>query len=320
MNDFAERSTRKDVVIRARTRVWCHSLKTKGRVAGLHSISAVGDAIQKELPQPTPACWLTLCEQLPQAMKGILPKDCESRRVKNGETRLAWLVRSIDSLERFRGSAADFEAPVWALSSPLSDVPQQLSATIDFELRSLSLSRMSRDDSTALWGIPGNPQQQGFTSTAGFRQSLSFKRSVEFSLARTVGCSTERLLRCLYVLGLLHLESLALRHFDASLVFENAIDQVMESAEYQRAFGKFSDGFREALRSRIFWRRIEPLVGEAHRVETQCVRGRRRDQVTSRVRVDPALVGCVIVPISDDATRMSGRTFWSISIPVRGTG
>ena len=290
-----------------------------GSAAGLRSIKAVGDAIQNELPRPKLA-WLALWKQLRQAQQGILPKDCEWRWETDSETRLAWLVRSIDSLERFRGSKAVFEAPVWALVSPSSDVPQQLSETIDLELQALSLSRMSRDDSTALWGIPGNPQQQGFTSAAGFRRSLSFERSVEFSLARTVDCSTARLLRCLYVLGLLHLESLALRRFDASLVFENAIDQVMASAEYQRAFGKFSDGFREALRSRIFWRRIEPLVGEAHHVETQCVRDRRRDQVTSRVRVDPAFVGCVIVPISDDARRMSGRTFWSISIPVRGTG
>lgn len=316
MNRFAERSTRKDVVARARVRVWCECLRHKGRTIGIRAIKDIGDAIQQELPQPTPA-WLALSRQLPRAMDGILPRDCEKRMQTPSETRLQWLVRSIDALESYGGSKAVFDAALWSLPSPSSYVPQRLSEAIDGELRLLALWRLSREDSDAPWGIPS--EQELGDEILGLRRWLSFERSAEAFLAKPGRCSHEQLLRRLYVLALLHLESWVARRFNVAEFCESALEQLMSSAEYMNAFGGFDVEFRKAIQSRILWRRIGSVAHQPRRADRRRPLSELPDRDTSPVLVNPEQVGCVIIPTTCGPQRMSAATFWSITSGVFGT-
>jgi hypothetical protein len=316
MNRFAERSTRKDVVARARVRVWCECLRHKGRTIGIRAIKDIGDAIQQELPQPTPA-WLALSRQLPRAMDGILPRGCEKRMQTPSETRLQWLVRSIDALEAYRDPEAVFDAPLWSLSSPSADVPQRLSEAIDGALRSLSLWRLSREDSKSPWGLPSELSLRD--EDLHFRRWLSFERSIDAYLATPAGCSHEQLLRRLEVLALLHLESCAARRFDVAEACESALNRLMSSDEYMDAFGGFDVEFRKAIQSRILWRRIGSVAHHPRRADRRRPLSELPDRDTSPVLVNPEQVRCVIIPTTCGPQRMSAATFWSITSGVFGT-
>lgn len=321
MNQYARRSTRKDVVTRARIRLWCDALNKMGRAAGIRSIDKIGDAIQRELPPPRPA-WLALWKQLPEALRGVAPRRSELKSKAESETPLEWLVRSIDSLERFRGAKAVFESPLLVLLSSSAGVPHLLSETIDCELRSLALVRMSLDASKASWGLPANSNATAEElELHGFRRVLSFERSVDFCLGRTAGCSHDRLLRCLYVLALLHLEAWAVRRIETARTIERAIDRFTSSPEYEEAFGKFAVEFRASLRSRVLWRPLDLMVDEPGRPKEKTPRkDGMPDQQAPRVCVDPMRIGCVIVPFSQDPTRMSAPTYWSVSSRIFGSG
>jgi len=321
MNRYASRSTRKDVVTRARIRLWADALIKMGRAEGIRSIETIGDAIQRELPPPTPA-WLALWKQLPEALRGVAPRGAEVRSNSESETRLEWLVRSIDSLERFRGAKAVFESPLLALLSFSGGVPHLLSEAIDRELRALALVRMSLDDSNAFWGLPVSSNAAAEElSLHGFRRVLSFERSVDYCLGRAAGCSHDRLLRCIYVLALLHLEAWAVRRFETARTIERVIDRFASSREYEKAFGTFAEEFRDSLRSRVLWRPLDLMVDEPGRPKAKSpLQDRLLDRQAPRVYVDPTRIGCVIVPLSRDPARMHGSTYWAISIGIFGSG
>jgi len=315
-----DRIARRDVVFRARMRVWCHFLNTRGRDAGLRSISDVGSAIQSVIGG-RPQSWLDLDTQLPQMLRGILPRDWEKTRTTGGETRLEFLVNAIDAHEGYRGSKEVFASPLWPLWSSAAVVPQQLSESIDRALERLSLYRMSKEDSAGDWGIVNGSQvERVVLSVALAARRFSFDRSVQHFLGVTIGESHQHLLQALYVLSLLRLESFAVNdHRTASTVL-TVIDKVTTSPQYKDAFGRLGEDVRMAFRSRVLWRSIEPLVDEPGEAKSSRSQRHSPEKGTTFVRVDRTRVGCVIAPVVNDPRQMDARTFRAITFGFRASG
>lgn len=311
---------RTDVVFRARTRVWCHFLNTRGHDAGLRSISDVGKAIQSAIGGRRKS-WLNLDTQLPQMLRGILPRGWEKTRTTSGETRLEFLVNAIDALEGYRGSKEVFASPLWPLWSSAAVVPQELSESLDGALERLSLYRMTKEDAEGGWGIVNGSQiERVVLSVALAARRFSFDRSVEHFLGATTGDSHQHLLQVLYVLSLLRLESCAVNDHQTASTVHTAIDIVTKSPQYRQVFGRLAEDIRKAFRSRVLWRSIEPLVDEPCEAKSSRSQRHAPEHGTTFVRVDRTRVGGVIAPVASDPRHMDTHTFRAITFGFRGSG
>ena len=321
MSRSTDQVPRRDVIFCARIRVWCHLLNTRGRDAGLRSISDVGGAIERAIGGRAKS-WLNLRDQLPQMLRGILPRDWEVSRTTSGETRFEFLVNAIDSLEEYRGSREVVYAPLWPLLSHAAHVPLQLSESIDLALQSLSLRRMRREDSDGDWTLfNGSQLERVNLSEAIAARHFSFPRSVEYCLGASACSSHQRMLGVLHVLALLRLESAAIHDYSTASTVHGVLDQVTTSATYEEVFRNFAEDVRKVLLSRIIWRPLEPLDDEPCQAKSSRSRKQHAPkQETTVVRVDRTRIGCVIAPVTTDPRRMDARTFHAITFGFMGTG
>jgi hypothetical protein len=295
-------------------------LNTRGRDAGLRSISDVGEAIERAIGGSSKS-WLNLSDQLPQMLRGILPRDWEVSRTTSGETRLEFLVNAIDSLEEYRGSKEVFDAPLWPLLSHAAHVPLQLSESIDLALQSLSLRRMRREDSDGDWTLfNGSLLERVNLSEAIAARHFSFPRSVEYCLGAAACSSHQRMLGVLHVLALLRLESAAMHDYSTASTVHGVLDQVTTSATYEKVFRNFAEDVRKAFLSRIIWRPIEPLDDGPCQAKSSRSKRHALKQETTVVRVDRTRIGCVIAPVATDPRLMDARTFHAITFGFMGTG
>lgn len=314
---FAERSSRKDVVARARLRVWAHSVVSKGLAANIGSAKDVELALQRRLPKHA---W-PRSRQLARLMEGKTPRALAKKAGPEGTTLLDWVVAEIDSLEGFRGTAAVYGAPLFPLLAPEPDIPRQLSDSVDRALEALSLFRMSQDDCRANWVlVNGSKLERVDLSVTHAARRFSFSRSVDYCLGTTAGQSEQRLVQVLYALALLHLESSAVTDYVIAGTVHGVIDRVTSSAEYKTTFGCFADEIRKILRSRAIWRPIELLVDEPCESKTSRSSKSSQKHATTAVRVDRSRIGCVIVPVSAHPGQMDAHTFKAITLGFKGSG
>lgn len=314
---FAERSSKKDVVARARLRVWAHSVVSKGLAANIGSAKDVELALQRRLPKHA---W-PRSRQLARLMEGKTPRALAKKVRPEGTTLLDWVVAEIDSLEGFGGTRAVYESLLWPLLAPEPDIPRQLSDSVDRALEALSLFRMSPDDCRANWVlVNGSKLERVDLSVTHAARRFSFSRSVNYCLGMTAGQSEQRLVQVLHALALLHLESSAVADYVIAGTVHGVIDHVTSSAEYKKTFGCFADEIRKILRSRAIWRPIELLADEPSEARTSRTSRRHKEHAGPVVRVDKARIGCVIAPVSGDPRQMDARTFKALTFGFGGSG